>query len=38
VYVLSRGRVVMALSAAQAQARLGEIESAYLSGTQTPVT
>ena len=38
VYVMSRGRVVMALSAAEARARLSEIESAYLSGTAAPVT
>jgi branched-chain amino acid transport system ATP-binding protein len=31
-YVMSRGRIVMALDAAEARARLGEIEAAYLSG------
>jgi branched-chain amino acid transport system ATP-binding protein len=34
VYVMSRGRIVMALTAVEARARLGEIESTYLSGTQ----
>jgi branched-chain amino acid transport system ATP-binding protein len=34
-YVMSRGRIVMALSASEARARLGEIETAYLSGAQT---
>jgi branched-chain amino acid transport system ATP-binding protein len=38
VYVMSRGRIVMALTATEAQARLGEIESAYLSGTRAAVT
>jgi branched-chain amino acid transport system ATP-binding protein len=32
VYVMSRGRIVMALDAKEAQARLDEIEHAYLSG------
>jgi branched-chain amino acid transport system ATP-binding protein len=32
VYVLSRGRVVLTLSAADARARLDEIQDAYLSG------
>jgi branched-chain amino acid transport system ATP-binding protein len=32
VYVMSRGRVAMALSAEEARARLDEIEAAYLSG------
>ena len=31
VYVMSRGRLAMALSAGEAQARLGEIEATYLS-------
>jgi branched-chain amino acid transport system ATP-binding protein len=31
VYVMSRGRLAMALTASEAQARLGEIEAAYLS-------
>jgi branched-chain amino acid transport system ATP-binding protein len=31
VYVMSRGRVAMALPASEAQARLGELEAAYLS-------
>lgn len=35
-YVMSRGRVVLALEAAEARARLGEIEEAYLSGAATP--
>jgi branched-chain amino acid transport system ATP-binding protein len=30
VYVMQRGRVVLALSAAEAQARIGEIEDSYL--------
>jgi branched-chain amino acid transport system ATP-binding protein len=34
-YVMSRGRIVMALTAAEARARLSEIETAYLSGAQT---
>jgi branched-chain amino acid transport system ATP-binding protein len=33
-YVMSRGRIVMALTAAEARARLSEIETAYLSGAQ----
>jgi branched-chain amino acid transport system ATP-binding protein len=37
-YVMSRGRVVMALTAAEARSRLNEIETAYLSGTQAAVT
>jgi branched-chain amino acid transport system ATP-binding protein len=32
VYVMSRGRLAMALSAQEARARLGEIEATYLSG------
>jgi branched-chain amino acid transport system ATP-binding protein len=32
VYVMSRGRLAMALSAEEARARLNEIEAAYLSG------
>jgi branched-chain amino acid transport system ATP-binding protein len=32
VYVMSRGRLEMALSGEEARARLGEIEAAYLSG------
>ncbi|MCW3013069.1 MAG: putative high-affinity branched-chain amino acid transport protein superfamily, atp bind [Solirubrobacterales bacterium] len=36
VYVMSRGRIVMALDAAEARARLGEIETAYLSGAAGP--
>jgi branched-chain amino acid transport system ATP-binding protein len=31
-YVMARGRIVMALSADEARAQLGEIETAYLSG------
>jgi branched-chain amino acid transport system ATP-binding protein len=33
VYVMSRGRIAMALPAAEARTRLSEIEHAYLSGT-----
>jgi ABC-type branched-subunit amino acid transport system ATPase component len=32
VYVMSRGRLAMTLSAEEARTRLGEIETAYLSG------
>jgi branched-chain amino acid transport system ATP-binding protein len=32
VYVMSRGRLAMALSGEEARARIGEIEAAYLSG------
>jgi branched-chain amino acid transport system ATP-binding protein len=32
VYVMSRGRLAMALSGEQARARIGEIEAAYLTG------
>jgi ABC-type branched-subunit amino acid transport system ATPase component len=32
VYVMSRGRLAMSLSAEEARTRLGEIEAAYLSG------
>jgi branched-chain amino acid transport system ATP-binding protein len=32
VYVMSRGRLAMTLSAVEARTRLGEIEAAYLSG------
>ena len=35
-YVMSRGRIVMALDADEARARLGEIEAAYLSGVSEP--
>jgi branched-chain amino acid transport system ATP-binding protein len=37
-YVMSRGRIVMALTAAEARTRLHEIETAYLSGTTAAVT
>jgi branched-chain amino acid transport system ATP-binding protein len=33
-YVMARGRIVMALSADEARAQFGEIESAYLSGAK----
>jgi branched-chain amino acid transport system ATP-binding protein len=38
VYVMSRGRIVMALTAVEAQSRLGEIESTYLAGTKAAIT
>jgi branched-chain amino acid transport system ATP-binding protein len=34
VYVMNRGRVAIALSAEECQARIGEIEEAFLSGTE----
>jgi branched-chain amino acid transport system ATP-binding protein len=34
-YVMSRGRIVMSLTADEARARLSEIETAYLSGVST---